>query len=358
MELTYWFADFLRSRHLNPIIVELMPNYGRSWSVPEKINHFLDLYEMALVIATPDELQNGTPVPRLDVSYEIGKLSATKKVIFLKEETTKLPTGLSPVFIPYSLRRPQDCLDRLDKELISIFGDAVKIDKPFSKPAPTHKREPVFTLEGKELAPENPLKIQREVKSIFMTKSKQEQRSILEDIFRLLDEENDYKRWVAGILIEEIIEYDSNLIPRETIIKMSEDTFFSVRSAAAVCLYAFSTISPGRVPLDIVRKLAASGEDWYVFTPAIATLQTLSHIMPQALDMLIEMSSSDNLNEAEYVAPSLLKVIKNDPQITSKEKLKKLLNHKSKMVRECAKEMIELIENRFEAPRIIRYSPF
>ena len=44
--------------------------------------------------------------------------------------------------------------------------------------------------------------------------------------------------------------------------------------------------------------------------------------MPRALDMLIEMASSDDVEEAEYIAPSLLEVIKNDPKITDKEKQK------------------------------------
>ena len=49
-------------------------------------------------------------------------------------------------------------------------------------------------------------------------------------------------------------------------------------------------------------RLASVNEDWYVFTSAIATLQTLSHHMPRALDMLIEMASSDDVEEAELAS--------------------------------------------------------
>jgi len=358
MQHTSWFADYLRSRGLNPIVMEFTPNYGRSWSVPEKYRYLTSLCDTALIIATPDETQDGIPIPRYDVTYEIGNLSSEKNVIFLKERTTKLPTGLSPVYVPFELENPQYCLDQLDRELVSIFGDSIDTIERFSKPPPKIRKEPVYSIEGKGLAPENPIKIQREIKTIFLTKSKREQKDIVQDIITLLDEPDEDKRWISGLLIQEILEYDSSLIPIEVIIKMSKDSFFSVRMSAAVSLYALANISPGKVPLDIVKKLTSTHEDWYVFTPAIATLQTLSHIMPRALDFLFDMASSDDSDEAEWALPKLLEVVQNDPEILSGDQLHILLKHHNRMVQEYGEKIKNVIKEKGIKTHIIRYSPF
>jgi hypothetical protein len=102
--------------------MELTPNEGRLWSPAEKENYLLSLCETAIVVATPDEIQDGSPIPRLDVSFEIGRLRETKKTIILKEKSVKLPTSLEPICIYFNLQKPQECLENLDKELESIFG--------------------------------------------------------------------------------------------------------------------------------------------------------------------------------------------------------------------------------------------
>jgi hypothetical protein len=358
MQYTIWFAAFLRNRGLNPITMELTPNYGKPWSPPEKYNYLQNICETALIIATPDEEQDGKPIPRFDVTYEIGNLVATKKIIFLKEKTTNLPTGLNPVYVPFDLENPQECLGLLEKELESIFGNNIKKDKSFIDPAPKYKKDPVYNIEGKGFAPENPIEIQKEVKKIFLTKSKTEQQQIFKDIFNLLDEKDDEKRWVASMFIEEIIEYDSNLVSLNILLKMAEDKFFSVRSAAAVCFYALAEICPGKVPLDILYKLASINEDWYVNTPAIATFQTLSHIMPRAFDLLFDMATSYDNDEVESNMPKLIKVIENDPDLIDSDKILVMKRHKNPLVKRYISIIEEIKSKKIPKIRRYKYYPF
>jgi hypothetical protein len=192
-----------------------------------------------------------------------------------------------------------------------------------------------------------------------MTKSKKEQIAIVKDIVELLNQKDEDKRWIAGRLIEEIVDYDLQLVPMDAISRMSEDHSFSVRSSAAVCLYKFSNISPGNVPLDLVVKLTSPEEDWYVFSPAKAALKTLAHRNFRALEILIELASSKEAEIAEDYARDLLEVIKNDPGVVQVDSLKKLATHESKRVREYSKEMTRLIKNRSAVvSNVIRYSPF
>ncbi len=356
MELTKYFAEFLKSRGLNPIVAELLPNTGRLWTVAEKVEYCIGLCDSALLIATPDEIQNSSPIPRMDVIYELGRLRG-KKVIVLKEEKTRLPKSVEPVYVPFTLDDPRTCLDELDKELESIFGKGVINRVPFQLKSPRYKLGPAYTLNGKGLVPWQPHLIQKEVRSILFTKTKKEQIQIVKEIIELLDDQDEDKRWVAGSMLEEILEYDSQLVPRDAILKMSKDGSFSVRSSAAVCLFIMANFAPGQVPLDVVRRLASIREDWYVFTPALSTLKVLAHKMPRAVGILIEMASSNDPDEAEYGVSALLDIVKNDADVLNEEKILHLQKHNNKFVRESIEKILQIIRTK-PTTKVIRYYPF
>ena len=145
IEISKYFVAFLKSRNLNPIVVEFMPNEGRLWSINEKVEHFMRISDSAILIATPDEIQDGNPIPRMDVIFELGRLKG-KKVIILKERSTMLPKSLDPVFVPFDPDDPSGCLDQLDAELKSIFGEGVISKIPFTAEPPRHRTRPAYTL--------------------------------------------------------------------------------------------------------------------------------------------------------------------------------------------------------------------
>jgi hypothetical protein len=359
IELTKYFGQFLKSRGLIPIVVEFMPNEGRLWSPEQKVTHFVGICDSAIVIATPDGRQDDKPVPRMDVILEVGRLKEKdKKVIILKERSTVLPTTLDAVYVSFELENPSSCLDQLDAELESIFGEGVINKPPFTMEPLPHRTGPVYTLDGGDLVPERPDLLQTEVHRIFLRKSKTEQSRMVGDIVELLDNENEDTRWVAGLMLEEVLEYDASLVPKEAILKMSQDKSFSVRSSSAVCLFTLANIAPSLVPLDIVIRLASIDEDWYVFTPALATLKTLAHRMPRALDTILRMACSDDKDKAEYGMSALLDIVGNDPDILDEERLTPLEKSPSKYVRETVGKIKVLLESGKRGPSVIRYSPF
>jgi hypothetical protein len=334
-----------------------MPNEGRLWSVNEKIEHFMNICDSAILIATPDETQDDKPIPRMDVLFELGRLKG-KKLIILKEHSTTLPSSCNPVYIAFDLVDPSACLGQLDTELESLFGVGVINKIPFTPDLPLHREQPAYTLDGKNLVPEQSDSIQKEVQLIFLEKSKQEQVKIVKDIIDLLDDKNEDTRWVAGLMLEEILEYDSALIPIEAIVKMSRDESFFVRSAASVCLFTLANIAPSLVPLDIVIKLSAPDEDWYVFTPALATLKTLAHRMPRALDTIFRIAQSKNEDEAEYGIAALLEIVINDPKVIDKESLNTLKESPHKSILKVVAKIKKVLRRGENGPNVIRYSSF
>jgi len=358
IEHTKYFAEFLRSRGLNPIVAEFTPNYGRSWTIPEKVEYLLSFCDAVLWIGTPDERQDGDWVPRMDVSYELGRIEDRKRTIILKEETLKLPTGSSPVYTSFSLKKPQDCLQNLDTELESIFDKTILKKHSFNLQPPISGQKGVLEIDGQRLVPERPDLIQNKVQEIFIHKSKQEQAQIVSEIIGFLDSQVEDERWVAGLLLEEVIGFDSRLVPRDKILKMSRDKSFSVRSASAVCLFALANLSPGEVPLDVVVRLASPDEDWYVYTPAVNTLKTLAHRSPRALDFLIAMSLSDDEDWAQQGIFVLFDVVTNDPSIVDTSRIAPLKMHKDKVVRETAEKITQIIKKQSGESNVIRYGAF
>jgi CAP12/Pycsar effector protein, TIR domain len=359
IEITKYFGEFLKSRGLIPIVVEFMPSEGHLWSVEQKVTHFMGICDSAIVIATPDEVQDDKPVPRMDVVLEVGRLKEKgKKVVILKERSVVLPKSLDVVYVLFDLGAPSNCLDRLDTELASIFWQSKVRKIPFKVKEPRHRARPAYTLDGKALVPEQPDLIEEEVKRIFLNNPKEEQSTIVSDVIALLESDDDDTRWVASLMLEEVLEYDASLVPREAILKMSRDASFSVRSAASVCLFKLANIAPSCVPLDVIVRLASIDEDWYVFTPALATLKTLSHRMPRALDVVLGMAHSDNEDEAEYGVAALLDIVSNDPGILGGERLQPLDKSPSKYVRKTAAKIKAALKQVKQAESVIRYSPF
>ena len=211
-------------------------------------------------------------------------------------------------------------------------------------------------MNGKNLAPENRGAIEDEVRRIFTEKSKEEQIQIVKDVINFLDNQDREVRWLAGCILEEILEYDSSLVPMDTIIKISRDKDSLVRSSASVCLFTLANIAPSQVPLDVVMRLASPLEDWYVFTPAVATLKTLAHKMPRALDAVIHLA--ENEQSASIGIAALCDVVRNDPEVLSEERLSQLEKSSSKDVLETLVEIKTLLKRREYGPNIIRYSPF
>lgn len=215
-----------------------------------------------------------------------------------------------------------------------------------------------------KLRVEQPEVIEEEVKKIF-SRSKEEQVEIVDQIVKTFRGEDDEKRWIIGLMMEHILDYDPSLIPRQLVLDMAVDKSFSVRSSAAVCLFKLSNVAPSKVPLDVLSKLASVHEDWYVCTPALAALKVLSHTRPAALKILVDMISSKDINQAEAGVASLLDVVGNDPDVVDfgtiqnlQEYSKKLEGAPAKNIRKSLEEIEYLIKTKPSKSRVIRYAPF
>jgi len=121
------FESLLRSLGFEPVVVEKMPDFGRSWSPNEKVRYFMDRCDAVLVLGTPDDEVGGKFQSSQNVIHEIGLAQAlSKNVIYLKEKTTDFPSNINPVYISFTLDHPEAVHTKLISELRSLRSRRVR----------------------------------------------------------------------------------------------------------------------------------------------------------------------------------------------------------------------------------------
>ena len=97
--------------------------------------------------------------------------------------------------------------------------------------------------------------------------------------------EDDDLLWSALHTIECYAELAPPQVDRALLIRMASHPVFSVRSAAASICMRWAQFAPDRIPIDILLKLSAYDEDWYVERPANAALKTMARSVREVLSI-------------------------------------------------------------------------
>lgn len=109
--------QFLIAIGASPIIIEKLPNVGKG--VDEKVNLYMQICNCAIAMLTAEDITNkGELRVRENIHHEIGMLQTLPqingKIIYLKENTVKLPTNYN------SKGWHEFALDHLDNAFIDI----------------------------------------------------------------------------------------------------------------------------------------------------------------------------------------------------------------------------------------------
>ena len=147
------------------------------------------------------------------------------------------------------------------------------------------------------------------------------------DLFeRLLDyqdrPDDDDKFWGALHTIESISVLAPWLISHADLERMASNPNFSVRSAAASICMRLSHFAPELVPLDILLKLSAFDEDWYVQAPANAALQALVQPIPEIIQIFYNRLGSSNSEEREHASYRILGIAREEPELLERDQLR------------------------------------
>jgi hypothetical protein len=79
---------------------------------------------------------------------------------------------------------------------------------------------------------------------------------------------------------------------------------------------------PDKVPVDLLVKLSAYDEDWYVEAPAKAALKTLVRAMPEVLQIFYSRLRSITAEERAHSSACILDIAKREPHLLDAKDLK------------------------------------
>ena len=88
-------CDFLDELGMKPLVVERLPSEGRS--VNENVEHYMEMADCAIVLATGDDLVGGKLQARANVHIELGRFQERfpNRIIYLLEEGAAFPSNVS-----------------------------------------------------------------------------------------------------------------------------------------------------------------------------------------------------------------------------------------------------------------------
>jgi predicted nucleic acid-binding protein len=183
----------------------------------------------------------------------------------------------------------------------------------------------------------------------------QQERKVRKDfarkVFRELRSDDEENRWKYSLLVEELILWEPKIVPEEILENMSKDKSFSVRSSAAVCYYYLSALEPASVPLDLLEKLAAYDEDWYVNTPATSALLRLARTRPVVLDILAKNLEHEDASAREFSAAALKRLAKRDWDLISEDLIAHMMRSSDLFLQEVGKECRSMAKNARKEPQ-------
>jgi hypothetical protein len=183
----------------------------------------------------------------------------------------------------------------------------------------------------------------------------QQDRSVREEFakctFAGLKSDDEDTRWKFGYLVEELVLWEPRLVPPDVLENMSRDSFFSVRSSAAVCYYYLARLDPVAVPLDTLTRLAAYNEDWYVSTPATGALLRLARVRPVVIDIIARDLDHKDPYAREYAAANIRRLSQVDWDLISDELLSDMLKSRDPFVRKAGEECAKIKREAEKGPK-------
>jgi hypothetical protein len=134
---------------------------------------------------------------------------------------------------------------------------------------------------------------------------------------------------------------------------------YPARACAANLLRDRAVVAPLDVPLGILGRLASpSGEDWYVFAPAMAAVKELVLSRRDAYAIFEWLSASAEPQDRHAVAQALLDVSAVRPAAVSVTLAGRLLEDADPLVAQKAQEVLTAAEHVGDAERAACYARF
>jgi len=161
----------------------------------------------------------------------------------------------------------------------------------------------------------------------------------------LQSEPDENVRWHAATMVEFLVQWAPCDVPDELLALMTRDSFFSVRSAAAVSYCHLARMAPARVPLDHVVRLMSVAEDWYVMKPAMTAIIYLARTRSMVLEVLASLIGNDDRTD-EHLARTFAAIADEAPASLRDDIADQMLESRNAELRATGTSWKQVIEQR------------
>lgn len=165
------------------------------------------------------------------------------------------------------------------------------------------------------IGPGNWTQAQKMALEILKSTDKSGRNNLLVSLLTYIHHSEEDEQFGVLHILESVAQLAPWLITRECIVDMANSPDFSVRSAAASICFDLAHLAPDRIPTDVVIELSRYDEDWYVTTPATATLKSMARLRPGVLRVFYTRLSSQEPEERQHAAEAIDDIADREPEI-------------------------------------------
>jgi hypothetical protein len=369
-EVAWPVRDALAGHGLRGVIVTDEPPLPGTSERPEaKVESYLNASSAFVALCTADyALSDGTTYPRANIIDEI-QLATLRPHLrdrsqILKPPEVLLPHSITPTYDRLDVGSPEAAAAVILKQL-EAWGltnppaphraAAAAADADADTDAPGDLRTLVAGLR-----PGDRDEATRRAYRLLVHGSAYEGRRTARALHREVLEAQDRAAQLTGAsLLEAMARLDASVISVEMIEMLAAGAEYPARACAANLLRDRAVVAPLDVPLGILGRLASpSGEDWYVFAPAMAAVKELVLSRRDAYAIFEWLSASAEPQDRHAVAQALLDVSAVRPAAVSVTLAGRLLEDADPLVAQKAQEVLTAAEHVGDAERAACYARF
>jgi hypothetical protein len=366
--------DALAEQGMRGIIVSDEPPLSGTGQDPEaKVESYLSASSAFVALCTADYgLSDGTTFPRASIIDEIelarGRPHLRDRIQVLKSPGVLLPSSINSTYDRLDTARPAGAAEVILKQL-EEWGVVPSLSQPSQLSPPGPPSPPGVTDADAAadlgalfagLQPGDHDEAQRRVYELLRDRDEDRRRWIARALHGEVMECGDRTRQLTGAsLLEVMSRLDASLVSIGMIEMLATHSEFPPRSCAANLLRDRAILAPLDVPVAILGRLALpSGEDWYVWAPAMAAVKELVLSRRDAYVIFESLSASPEPQNRHAVAQALLDVAAVKPAAVSRDLAERLVDDPDPLVAQKAQELMTAIEHVTDDERADCYGHF
>jgi hypothetical protein len=358
--------DALAEHGMRAIIVSDEPRLPGTGQDPEaKVESYLNASSAFVALCTADHgISDGTRFPQANIIEEIQRASVRPHLRdrsqILPSPGVLLPSSINPAWDRLDVARPIGAAEVILKQL-EEWGIVPRPPSPRSSPGITDASAASdLDVLFAGMQPGDHDEARLRVYRLLRDRDEDRRRSIAHALHGAVMGADDHTRQLtAASLLGALSGLDTSLVTIKMIEMLATQPEYPPRSCAANLLWRRAVLAPLDIPVGVLGRLAMpSGEDWYVWAPAMAAVRELVLSRRDAYVILESLSLSAEPQNRHAAAQALLDVAAVRPAAVARDLAERLLDDPDPLVAQKAREVMTAIGHVTDRERADCYGHF